>query len=152
MRARSIAVLLAAGVFAGACDAPPAAAPAPEPSARSAIGAPTRTPVPTTYRPPEPADPTYANCAALRRVYPAGVPSDLPAYRRKLDRDRDGWACELAAVSSPTRSPTPSSVAPSSAPPVVSNPPPSVDVPIIDQSSPVIIRVDPTDGDLGPAR
>lgn len=36
----------------------------------------------------------YANCAALRAVYPAGVSSGHPAYRSALDRDGDGRACE----------------------------------------------------------
>lgn len=36
----------------------------------------------------------YQNCTELRKVYPKGVPSDHPAYAPKLDRDKDGWACE----------------------------------------------------------
>lgn len=36
----------------------------------------------------------YKNCTLLREVYPDGVPSDHPAYRSGLDRDRDNWACE----------------------------------------------------------
>lgn len=36
----------------------------------------------------------YKNCTLLREVYPGGVPSDHPAYRSGLDRDRDNWACE----------------------------------------------------------
>jgi micrococcal nuclease len=36
----------------------------------------------------------FANCTALRKVYPNGVPSSSPAYQPKLDRDHDGWACE----------------------------------------------------------
>lgn len=36
----------------------------------------------------------FANCTELRKVYPKGVPSDHPAYQPKMDRDKDGWACE----------------------------------------------------------
>lgn len=36
----------------------------------------------------------FANCTELRKVYPNGVPSDHPAYQSKMDRDKDGWACE----------------------------------------------------------
>lgn len=36
----------------------------------------------------------FKNCTALRVVYPDGVPSDHPAYQSKMDRDKDGWACE----------------------------------------------------------
>lgn len=36
----------------------------------------------------------FANCTELRKVYPNGVPSDHPAYQSKLDRDKDGYACE----------------------------------------------------------
>lgn len=36
----------------------------------------------------------FANCTELRTVYPSGVSSDHPAYQSKMDRDKDGWACE----------------------------------------------------------
>jgi endonuclease YncB( thermonuclease family) len=36
----------------------------------------------------------FANCTELRKVYPNGVPSNHPAYQPKLDRDKDGYACE----------------------------------------------------------
>lgn len=36
----------------------------------------------------------FSNCTELRKVYSSGVPSGHPAYRSKLDRDKDGWACE----------------------------------------------------------
>ncbi|CRK84673.1 excalibur calcium-binding domain-containing protein [Neobacillus massiliamazoniensis] len=45
------------------------------------------TPVQTTEN-------SFANCTELRKVYPNGVPSTHPAYRAKLDRDHDNWACE----------------------------------------------------------
>ncbi|EMI10405.1 thermonuclease family protein [Anoxybacillus gonensis] len=36
----------------------------------------------------------FANCTELRKVYPNGVPSSHPAYQPKMDRDKDGYACE----------------------------------------------------------
>ena len=36
----------------------------------------------------------FANCTELRKVYPDGVPSSHPAYQSKMDRDKDGYACE----------------------------------------------------------
>lgn len=36
----------------------------------------------------------FANCTELRKVYPDGVPEGHPAYQAKMDRDKDGWACE----------------------------------------------------------
>jgi hypothetical protein len=38
----------------------------------------------------------YRNCTALRRAHPGGVPAGHPAYERKHDRDRDGFACETS--------------------------------------------------------
>ncbi|HHU6751518.1 TPA: thermonuclease family protein [Staphylococcus pseudintermedius] len=38
---------------------------------------------------------SFANCSALRQVYPQGVPSSDPAYQSRLDRDHDGFACEI---------------------------------------------------------
>ncbi|WP_412519051.1 thermonuclease family protein [Staphylococcus simulans] len=37
----------------------------------------------------------YANCTALRKDYPNGVPKSHPAYQNKMDGDKDGWACEI---------------------------------------------------------
>lgn len=37
----------------------------------------------------------FNNCTELRVVYPEGVSSQHPAYKPKLDRDKDGWACEI---------------------------------------------------------
>ena len=37
---------------------------------------------------------TYRNCTELRRDHPNGVPRGHPAYRRRMDRDNDGRACE----------------------------------------------------------
>lgn len=44
---------------------------------------------------PAPAQPIYfSNCTELRATYPNGVPSDHAAYQPKMDRDKDGTACE----------------------------------------------------------
>ncbi|WP_144462778.1 thermonuclease family protein [Siminovitchia fortis] len=47
-------------------------------------------------RPFEPAGGTesFQNCTELRKVYPNGVPEGHPAYQPKMDRDKDGYACE----------------------------------------------------------
>ena len=37
---------------------------------------------------------SYANCTALRQDFPHGVPAGHPSYSPKLDRDKDGFACE----------------------------------------------------------
>lgn len=36
----------------------------------------------------------FQNCTELRKAYPNGVPSSHPAYQSKMDRDKDGYACE----------------------------------------------------------
>ncbi|MGL5540123.1 MAG: MBL fold metallo-hydrolase [Erysipelotrichaceae bacterium] len=36
----------------------------------------------------------FQNCTELRKVYPNGVSKDHPAYQVKMDRDKDGFACE----------------------------------------------------------
>lgn len=36
----------------------------------------------------------FANCTELTKVYPHGVPKGHPAYQSKMDRDKDGYACE----------------------------------------------------------
>ena len=36
----------------------------------------------------------YKNCTLMRKKYPNGVKKGHPAYQSKLDRDKDGWACE----------------------------------------------------------
>lgn len=36
----------------------------------------------------------FANCTELRTKYPNGVASDHPAYQKKMDRDKDNFACE----------------------------------------------------------
>lgn len=36
----------------------------------------------------------FQNCTDLRGTHPGGVPSDHPDYQPKMDRDKDGWACE----------------------------------------------------------
>ncbi|MBB4826221.1 beta-lactamase superfamily II metal-dependent hydrolase [Sporosarcina luteola] len=37
---------------------------------------------------------SFKNCTELRKVYPKGVGKSHPAYQAKMDRDKDGWACE----------------------------------------------------------
>lgn len=37
---------------------------------------------------------TFKNCTELRKVYPNGVPKSHKAYDAKMDRDKDGYACE----------------------------------------------------------
>jgi len=37
---------------------------------------------------------SYKNCKELNKKYPKGVKKGHPAYSDKLDRDKDGWACE----------------------------------------------------------
>lgn len=36
----------------------------------------------------------FKNCTDLRTVYPDGVGKGHAAYQSKMDRDKDGWACE----------------------------------------------------------
>lgn len=36
----------------------------------------------------------FQNCTELTKVYPNGVPEGHPAYQAKMDRDKDGYACE----------------------------------------------------------
>ncbi|MFJ8245157.1 thermonuclease family protein [Peribacillus asahii] len=37
---------------------------------------------------------SFKNCTELRKVYPNGVSKSHPAYQAKMDRDKDGYACE----------------------------------------------------------
>lgn len=36
----------------------------------------------------------FKNCTELRKKYPNGVPQGHAAYQAKMDRDKDGYACE----------------------------------------------------------
>ena len=36
----------------------------------------------------------YKNCTELRKNHPRGVPKGHCAYQSRMDRDKDGWACE----------------------------------------------------------
>ena len=36
----------------------------------------------------------FKNCTELRKTYPSGVPEGHAAYQAKMDRDKDGYACE----------------------------------------------------------
>ncbi|GKV54217.1 hypothetical protein NCCP2222_01640 [Sporosarcina sp. NCCP-2222] len=52
-------------------------------------------PKPVTKPSPAPVLQTnFKNCTELRKVYPGGVEIGHPAYQSKMDRDKDGWACE----------------------------------------------------------
>ena len=51
-------------------------------------------PVPEKTEEPEEEVKYYANCRQMRFDFPNGVNSSHPSYRRALDRDRDGRACE----------------------------------------------------------
>lgn len=58
----------------------------------------TFTPEPTKTPVDLGAEPTvrtsYANCTDLRKDFPKGIPDNHPAYRKKFDKDSDGYACE----------------------------------------------------------
>lgn len=36
----------------------------------------------------------FSNCDELNEVYPDGVDKNHPAYQEKMDRNKDGFACE----------------------------------------------------------
>ncbi|BAQ11278.1 predicted hydrolase [Bacillus sp. OxB-1] len=61
------------------------AKPAPKPATK---------PAPKPAAKPAPTQTNFKNCTELRKVYPKGVSSGHPAYQSKMDRDKDGWACE----------------------------------------------------------
>lgn len=73
---------------------------APAPSAGSSAAKP-KAPSTTTTKPA--ATPStsvsggqewFQNCTELRKKYPSGVPQGHAAYQAKMDRDKDGYACE----------------------------------------------------------
>ncbi|WP_338749124.1 thermonuclease family protein [Bacillus sp. FJAT-52991] len=66
----------------GGCAPKPAPKPKPVPK-----------PKPTPPK-PQPTPKKFKNCTELRKVYPDGVKKGHPAYDSKMDRDKDGWACE----------------------------------------------------------
>ena len=70
---------------------PPTATPRPTATRR-----PSSTPNPRpTLRPTRAIESyNFQNCTELRKVFPNGVRSGHPAYQPKMDRDKDGWACE----------------------------------------------------------
>lgn len=49
---------------------------------------------PPAVTPPPRETEWFQNCTELRSKYPSGVSESHPAYQRKMDRDKDGWACE----------------------------------------------------------
>lgn len=54
----------------------------------------TTKPSTSTTKPATQTQTNFKNCTELRKVYPSGVSSSHPAYQSKMDRDKDGWACE----------------------------------------------------------
>ena len=72
-------------------DCKATAAPAPAKTTKPATKV---TPVKTTKPEPKPTRTNFKNCTELRTVYPAGVAKGHAAYQPKMDRDKDGWACE----------------------------------------------------------
>ena len=84
------AVVAVPGPAAPAPNVPPApayVAPAPAPYVPPA-------PVPAPYVPPAPAATYYANCTEVKNAGAAPLYAGQPGYSDKLDRDRDGVACE----------------------------------------------------------
>jgi hypothetical protein len=67
------------------------AKPVPAPAAPAAPAQPVPAPVAPA---PAPAGVYYANCAAARAADAAPLYAGQPGYSTKLDRDRDGVACE----------------------------------------------------------
>lgn len=55
---------------------------------------PTKKPATKPVAQPKPTQTYFKNCTELRKVYPGGVGMGHPAYQPKMDRDKDGWACE----------------------------------------------------------
>ena len=51
-------------------------------------------PVPNKVTTPVKVQSGFKNCTELRKVYPGGVRAGHPAYQSKMDRDKDGHACE----------------------------------------------------------
>ncbi len=76
------------------CDRP---VPSPSETAEKPAASPPATQPKTTQPATPPAtqgQTNFKNCTELRKVYPAGVSENDPAYQSKMDRDKDGWACE----------------------------------------------------------
>lgn len=48
----------------------------------------------STTKKPSTSKTSFKNCTELRKVYPNGVPKGHKAYDPKMDRDKDGYACE----------------------------------------------------------
>ncbi|RLQ92342.1 thermonuclease family protein [Falsibacillus albus] len=80
------------------CAASTTKAKASTPSKTTAPKTSTTTSHPATTQPSAPASSggteIFANCTELRKKYPHGVPEGHPVYQAKMDRDKDGYACE----------------------------------------------------------
>ncbi|MBD7985171.1 thermonuclease family protein [Sporosarcina sp. Sa2YVA2] len=72
------------------------AVPAKKPAAPPAVSKPAPTPPANTKNPVASTGGSewFQNCTELRKKYPSGVPQGHPAYQSKMDRDKDGYACE----------------------------------------------------------
>lgn len=68
--------------------------PEPEPTNEPATSEPA-TSEPATSEPVQ-APEIFDNCDHLRGTYPTGVPKGHKAYQSKMDRDNDGYACEVS--------------------------------------------------------
>lgn len=73
--------------FNGCADGKTQKAPAKTPS-KQPVKQPAAKPAPTGKKE------NFKNCTELRKKYPNGVPEGHPAYQPKMDRDKDGYACE----------------------------------------------------------
>ncbi len=65
--------------------------PEPEPTSEPATSEPASEPA--TSEPAQTSE-FFQNCTDLRETYPDGVAQGHAAYQSKMDRDKDGWACE----------------------------------------------------------
>jgi len=68
--------------------------PEPEPTNEPATSEPAQSEPATTEQPAQ--QEFFDNCTDLRGTYPSGVEQGHPAYQPKMDRDKDGYACEVS--------------------------------------------------------
>ncbi|MCG7344184.1 thermonuclease family protein [Sporosarcina sp. ACRSL] len=78
------------GFNSDAVEKPKASSPAPTPKAPVATSKPSTPPSTNASGSKE----WFKNCTELRKKYPNGVPEGHAAYQPKMDRDKDGYACE----------------------------------------------------------
>lgn len=70
------------------------AVPEKKPASPPAASKPTTTPAPKKPVANTGGSEWFQNCTELRKKYPQGVAQGHPAYQSKMDRDKDGFACE----------------------------------------------------------